>query len=159
MDDSFFVGSVESVGDFNADFHTMGDGHRAAVQNLVEGFTFEKFHGDEGAAIAFFDRMNRADAMVVQGRSGTRFAEKTIHCSRVVSRALFEEFQGDAPAQLGVFGFIDQSHAARSQFADDTIVGDFVLVHLESLTAVFDRSEMLAKQLLAVNRREGSGEP
>ena len=38
-----------------------------------------------------------------------------------------QEFERDAPSQVRVFGFVDHSHAAAAQLADDFVVRESLI--------------------------------
>src|SRR5882762_434369 len=76
-----------------------------------------------------FDGMNGANAGMIEGGSGAGFAEEAFERLRIAVRVLWEKFQGDAAAELGVFGFVDDAHAAASKFAEDFVVGDGFVEH------------------------------
>ena len=62
-------------------------------------------------------------------RGRTSFAQEPLHGGGVFRAALLEEFEGDAPAQLRILGFIDQAHAATAQWTQNAIVTDCLVEH------------------------------
>ena len=48
---------------------------------------------------------------------------------RVARDVLGEKFQRDETAELGVFGLVDDSHAAAAEFFEDAVVGDGLADH------------------------------
>ena len=51
---------------------------------------------------------------------------------RVARKFIVQKLQGDEAAQLGVFGFIDDTHASSAQFFDDVIPRDGLTDHSDS---------------------------
>ena len=129
MDDALFVGGVESIGKLDADFNGARNGKGAEGDGFVEGLAFEQLHGDEGAAILFFDGVNGANAGMIErgGRAG--FAEETFEGLFVAMRGFRKKFQGDTAAELGVFSFVNDAHAAFAELAEDAVMGDGFVEH------------------------------
>src|SRR5258708_37749087 len=73
--------------------------------------------------------MNGANTGMIEGGGGAGFAEKAFERLRIAARVFGEEFQRDAPAELGVFGFVDDTHTAAAKLAEDAVVGDGFVEH------------------------------
>ena len=84
----------------------------------------EKFHGDEGAAFGFADVVDGADVGVIEGGGGLRFALETGERLRIGGDVFGEEFECDEAMEAGVFGFVDDAHAAATEFVGDDEVGE-----------------------------------
>src|SRR6267142_947377 len=67
--------------------------------------------------------------MSMERGSGAGFAEEAFERLRIAVRILGEEFQSDAAAELGVFGFVDDAHAAAAKFAEDFVMGNGFVEH------------------------------
>ncbi len=65
----------------------------------------------------FFDGVNDANAGMIEGGGGAGFAEKAFERLRIAVGVFGEKFEGDAAAELGVFGFVDDAHAAFAELA------------------------------------------
>src|SRR3981081_4293115 len=76
-----------------------------------------------------FDGMNGANAGMIERGGGAGFAEEAFERLRIAVRVLREEFQSDAAAELGVFGFVDDAHAAAAKLAEDFVMGDGFVEH------------------------------
>ncbi len=59
---------------------------------MLQGHTFEKFHGDEGLAIILADIVDGADVGMVESRSGLGFALKAGEGLRIAGNVLREKF-------------------------------------------------------------------
>ncbi len=129
MDDAFFVGGVEGVGELNAHVDRARNWEGAQGDQFVEGLPFEQLHGDEGAAIVFFDGVNGANAGMIERGGGAGFAQETFERLGLAARVFWQEFEGHAAAELGVLGFIDDAHASAAELAEDFVVGDGFVEH------------------------------
>ena len=129
MNDAFFVRGIEGVGDLNAESDRSRNRQRAAGEHFFQRLAFEQFHGDERPAFVFFDGVDGANSGMVQGGGGTRLAQEALDGRGVFGAAILQEFQRDAPAQSGVFGFVDEAHAAAAKLAKNAIVTDRLVDH------------------------------
>ena len=129
MQDAFFVRSIESVGKLNSNFQRARDGDTAGGDQFVERLPLQQLHRDERLRLELFDRVNRADARVIQRGGRARFAQETFYGLRIAVRIFRQEFQRHAPAKFRVFRFVHYSHAAAAEFAEDTIVADGLVRH------------------------------
>ena len=59
---------------------------------------------------------------MVQGRSGAGFAAEALESLRVLGDVVGKEFQSDKPSEVGVFGFVDDAHAATAEFLNDPVM-------------------------------------
>jgi hypothetical protein len=78
---------------------------------------------DEGAAVGFADVVDSADVWMIEGGSGLGFALEAGESLRVGGDVFGEEFEGDEAMEAGVFGFVDNAHAA-AEFVGDVVVGE-----------------------------------
>ena len=129
MEDALFVGGVESVGELDADVDGARNGKGAGGDEFVEGLAFEQLHSDECSAIVFFDGVNRANAGMIERGSRAGFTEETLEGLFVAMRGLRKKLQGHTAAELGVFGFVDDAHAAAAKLAEDFVVGNGLIEH------------------------------
>ena len=132
MKDSFFVRGVERVRKLNPHFNRARHRKAAEPNHFVEGRPFEQFHGDEPQLTGFFDRVNGADAGVIQRGGRARFAQEAFQRLRITAGTFRQEFQRYAPAEFCVFGFIHHAHSAAPKFAENAIVTDGFVQHFSS---------------------------
>ena len=64
------------------------------------------------------------DIGMVEGRGGRSLALKALDGSRAFGKFLGEKFDGNVPSEAGIFRFVDDSHAAAAEFAQNAIVRD-----------------------------------
>src|SRR3989449_7317838 len=127
--DTFFVSGIEGIRKLNPNIHGAGNRDGADRQKFIERLSFEQFHGDEGFALVFFDRMNGANAGMIQGGGRARFPQEALERLRVEVSVFGKEFQGDAAAELRIFGFVNDAHTAATELTKDAIVGDGFVEH------------------------------
>ena len=129
VDDAFFVGGVEGVGQLDADVDRARNREGTEGDQFVEGLPFEQLHGDEGPASVFFDGVNDANAGMIERGGSAGFTEEAFESLRIAVGVLREEFQGYAAAEFGVFSFVDNAHPALTKLAEDAVVGDGFVEH------------------------------
>jgi hypothetical protein len=61
------------------------------------------------------------------GRTG--FAKESLGGSGIAEAGFQEKFESHATAELGVFGFVDETHAAAAELAKDSIVSNCLVEH------------------------------
>ena len=75
------------------------------------------------------DFVDGADVGVVQGGSSAGFPAEALQRLRVLSYVLGQKLQCDKAAKLGVLSLIDHTHAAATEFLDDTVVRNGLVDH------------------------------
>src|ERR1700744_5033989 len=99
---------------------------------MLERYAIEKLHGDEGLAVLFADVVDRANVWVIEGGSSLGFAAETLDCDGVVRGTGREKFKSDGGLEGGVFGFVDDTHAAAPELLEDAIVRNCLAEHWPS---------------------------
>src|SRR5262249_21169421 len=66
---------------------------------------------------------------MIQGRGGTSFPLETFERLPILGQLFGQELQGDAAAELGVFGLVDHTHAAATELLQDAVVRDGLADH------------------------------
>ena len=130
MDDAFAVRGIERVGDFDGQAEQDVHFERTAGDAMLQGQAVQILHGDEGLAIFLADVVNGADVGMVQRGSGLGLAAETLQSLAVLGDVFREEFQGDEAIEAGVFGLVNDTHAATTQLFDDAVVRDGLADHL-----------------------------
>jgi|SRR5579859_820120 len=124
MDDAAAVRGVQGVSEFDGDIENSIELHRLTVDQVFQGNAVEKLHDNEGFAILLANVMDGADVRVIESGCGLRFALEAGKSLRIVGNVVGEKFQGDATMKAGVFGFVNDAHAAAAQPLDNPVVGD-----------------------------------
>jgi hypothetical protein len=116
-----FVRGVQSPRRLLENFRNFGDGERAPpLEDLVEGFAFQKFHGDVGRAIIRLDRfVNGDDIGVMNATRGTRLILKAQQEVGVIEKFAVQDLERHrAVSHSNLLGEKDRTHAALAQAAD-----------------------------------------
>ncbi len=124
VDDIFGVSGVESVGDVDGKFENGFEIEGSAGDGVLERFAFEALHGDEGFAVFLTDVVDGANVGVIEGGCGSCFTLKTGECLRIFCDGVGKKFERDETAQARVFAFVDDTHAATTEFLDDAVMGN-----------------------------------
>ena len=124
MDDAGAVCRIETVGDPDRDVHDLGHRQPVVQQVGVERLALEQLHGDERLAVLFADLVNRADVRMIERRRRPRLEPEALGRLRAALQIAWQELQRDVPAKRQILGLIDDAHAARTDAAQDPIVGD-----------------------------------
>jgi hypothetical protein len=66
---------------------------------------------------------------MVERRGGLRLAQKTFLVFAALQHIAAQELERHCPAQFGVFGLVDHTHAALAEFFDDAVVRDGLTDH------------------------------
>src|SRR5258706_11944176 len=98
---------------------------------MLQRHTFQKLHGNERLLAVFADFINGANIRMIESRRRTGFPAKTLQWLRVVRQFIGQEFQGHETAKLGVFSFVNNTHAATTELLDDAVVRDGLVNHKE----------------------------
>jgi hypothetical protein len=75
---------------------------------------FEESHDDEVLAARFVNLVNRADVRMIERRGSEGFSLEPLTGSAIVFHFSGQELQRDVPMQLEVFGFVHDTHSART---------------------------------------------
>ena len=102
MDDSFLMGSGQTIGDLNADIdrtfrrqgHTM-----IRPYEIAQGLSIHEFHRDEQLVIMLLDRIDRANVRMIQGRGGFGFLHEAGLIGGGGRQLRRKKFQGDVAVE------------------------------------------------------------
>ena len=109
--------------------HLADEGHQLRQGGTPGGerpqrLPLDQLHDEEGLALVLVDVVDRADVGVVQGGGGAGLAPEPLQALGILGILLGQELQGDAAAEAGVLGLVDDPHAAAAQWLQDAVVGD-----------------------------------
>ena len=130
MDDTLRMRRRECVGDLDPqrDQHLLLQG--PAGNPVLQRFSLETLHDDEGVAVLIADVVNRADVRVTQRGRGARFALEPTERVRIASQVVRHELERHRAQKPRVLGPVHHAHSALAQLLDNAVVGDR-LVDLE----------------------------
>src|SRR5262250_3022912 len=115
MNDAGVMRSGERIGDLNCDIDGFAHSERPGGHSLTKSWPFDVLHRDEGTTIlGLADFVNHADVWMTEDRSRARLLFESTHAAFVASEIIWQQFQRDAPAELGVACEINFTHAALS---------------------------------------------
>src|SRR2546428_12182154 len=99
---------------------------------LLQALSLQLLPHDEGMALVILDFVDSADAGMAQLRRSPRFPLEALQGLGVANQIFRDELQGNVTAPADVFGLVHNSHATRTKFAQDAIVGDRLADHGEA---------------------------
>jgi hypothetical protein len=59
---------------------------------------------------------------VIEGGGGASFALEAFEELGILGHGLGKKFEGNAAAEVGVFGFVDHAHSAAAELASDAVM-------------------------------------
>ena len=124
MDDAFFVGRFERLGDLRRQDYSVFEGNRTAGDAVGERLAVDELEDEHLLTIDLFQPVDRADVRVVQRRQHLRFAPEAREPFGSMGEAVRQRFQRDVTTQPCVPGPIDLTHTAFAQFRHDLIWTD-----------------------------------
>jgi hypothetical protein len=123
------VRGLERVGDLRSELQQLRQLDRALADPFGERLALEQLHRDEVLALVLVDRVDRADAGMVERRGRFRFALEAIERARLARHLRREELERDLAAEPGVLRLIDDAHASAAELRGDAVVGDVASDH------------------------------
>src|SRR6516225_8068794 len=110
--------------------------NRAAGDLVLKRHAGKKLHDHEGTSVFLAGVVNGADVRMVQRRRSPCLAAKPFQRRLVVRHIVRQKLERDETAQAGVFGLVHHTHTAAAQLADNAVVGDRRVDHLEACEEV-----------------------
>jgi hypothetical protein len=84
----------------------------------------QQLHGDESPAVSFIDLVDRADVWVIQRGRSKGLPLEAFASGRIFGQCFRQELQGNVATQLEIFGFVDDTHPAATEFFQNPVVRD-----------------------------------
>src|ERR1700722_2945654 len=116
------VGRIEPIGNLYAQIEQLSNLKWTALDQVLQGRTFEILHGDEGLTLLLADIVDGADVGMVQRRGGLGLTLEAAESLGILGDFIGQELQRHKTAQAGVFGLINNSHAPAAQPFEDAVV-------------------------------------
>ena len=104
---------------------------------VLEGLPFEQLHDQIRLPLVLADVMNRADVGMVERRGRLGLASKPLQRLRIVGELFRQELQRHRSPQPGVFGLVDDTHAAATELRHDLVVRNRRTDHLVTMDEVY----------------------
>jgi hypothetical protein len=131
VDDAFFVGGFEGVGDLAGDVEGFVAGDGALAKALGERGAFDEFHDEVVGA----DVVEVADVRMIEGGDEAGFA------GGAFGELGGANFNGDVAMEAGIVGAPDFAHAARAERGED-LVGAEAVAWREGHSEIVQEIEM-----------------
>ena len=129
VNNALAVRGLQSFGDFDGEREQAFDVHGTAGDAMLQGYAVQKFHGNERLLAVLADFVDGADVGMIESRGGACLAAEALQRLRVARHFVGQEFEGDEAAEVGVFGLVDDAHAAAAELVDDAVVRDGLADH------------------------------
>ena len=146
VNDTFGMGSTESVGNFAGKHEKRFQREGLSRNAMLEGQAFEKLHGNEDVIAMLADFINGADIGMIERGCGARLTTEAFKRVRISGDVSGEKFQGYKTAELGILSLVNDTHTAAPELVEDAIVGDDLANH--------GMGRMLRLEVHGVNARE-----
>jgi hypothetical protein len=127
VNDSVAVGVVDGHGRVAKHGDLLAQGDRALAAPLGQLLALDELHRNEAAAVDDAGLIDADDLrMLGQVRAQSRFSDEALFFERrflgIAVEAAQKHLEGDPAVELGVFGFIDDAHAAAPELAHDDVL-------------------------------------
>ena len=83
---------------------------------MLQRLALKQLHRDKGTAFEFPNIINSADVWMIERGCRARFAPESLDRLRVLGNIVGKKFQGNAPPESRVLGFVDHTHSAAAEF-------------------------------------------
>jgi hypothetical protein len=124
MDDAFRVRRIKPIRNLRRDIHQRLGIHRPSRDAMFERLAFEHFHGEIRPPFVLADLINSADIGMIQRGRRASLPLEAFESLRVGGKSVGQKFERDAAAEIEIFGFINDAHAASTEFREDAVVGN-----------------------------------
>ncbi len=122
MDEAAAMGLGEAVRDVAADAQRFAGRHPPLpLQILFQRLAFQILHRLIGNAAIFADLIDGHDVVVLEPGGGASLADEAFPSPRIPRVARQNRLERDHPAQLRIFRFEDDAHAAAAEFFQHAI--------------------------------------
>ena len=131
MDETFFRGGLEALGDLGADLEHLRLGHaRLDAHEVVERAFFHQLHGDVKLPVGLAERINADHVRVIDRCGDARFLLEFAAFVFAAAHFAAQHLERDHAPQGVVVGFEDRAHAAfANQFDQLEVVEHAARAH------------------------------
>lgn len=130
VNDLLLVRGMETVGDLASNVERLSESERTALDRFLQALALDELQGKEGFSLRFVNFMDRANVGMTERGGCFRFPFKSLAALLVLKQVSGQEFQRDGALELGVFGLVNNTHAAFAELADDAVMRDGLTDHL-----------------------------
>ncbi len=93
----------------------------AAGATIVQRFTFQVLHGEEGNAVLLTNMEQRTDLRMMERRDGARFGFESAAAVRPIDEVAQQHLDGNRAIETGVSRCIDLTHTADANQRKDFV--------------------------------------
>ena len=129
MNDSLAVGGAECIRNLGPPFKHFIERQRLAGDAMLQRRAFHEFHGNKRLTVLLANLVDRANVGMIQRRRRARLSPKTFQSLWNLGQVVGKKFKRDKPAEGGILGLVDNTHAAATQRFEDSIVRDGLADH------------------------------
>ena len=122
MHHALAVDFVQCVGNLDAVLKRLIHWQSALHQAVGQRLTFDVLHDDEVDPIVLTDVVERADVRMIQLRDRSGLTLEPLSSPGVFCEMLGQHLDGHRPAEAGVLGLVDFTHAASPDAGDESVV-------------------------------------
>jgi len=95
MNDALGMRGFERFGELNADIEQAIQRQRRTEQLVIKALAFQQFHCNKGLPVRVFNRVDRANIRVIQGRGGAGLEQKAIKRSGIAGHVRRKKLKRD----------------------------------------------------------------
>ena len=129
VNNSFGMGGTERIRNLSTPFKHLFKRQRPTGDAMLQRGAFHEFHGNKHLAVLLADFVNCADMRMIQRGRCTRLSPKPFQNLRILGQVIGNKFKCDEPAEGGILGLVDNTHAAAAQHFNDSVMGDDLADH------------------------------
>src|ERR1700678_812521 len=107
VDDASCMRGVQRVRNLDSQRQNQFRLHGTPADSMLQRYTVEKLHDDEGLIAVLSDFVNGADVGMVQRRRSPGLTAETFESLRILRHVIRQELEGDEAAQFGVLGLVN----------------------------------------------------
>ena len=106
-------GLLKALSHLYGDINGFLDREGTFCDPLFQSLSIITSHDDENLTLfGLFNFMNGADIGMIKGRSSLGFVDEPFLSFRIFCQLRRQEFKGHCPLELGILGFVDNTHPA-----------------------------------------------
>ncbi len=124
MNNSFSMGRIETVGNFDREIKYPLQLNSRAQNHIPESLALQIFHHQKETALVLANLINRANVWMIQCRRSPRLAPEALQRLRIVRQRIRKKLERDETIELDVLGLVDHTHPAAADFAQHAIMRD-----------------------------------
>ena len=122
MNDTLLMRRLQALGGLRGDVDHLVELEQTIADFVLDGLSLDESHGEEGLSLGLVDFKDGANVGMVERRRGLRLAQETFLGFGVLNGFGAEKLQSNGALELRVEGFIDNPHAAFTEFFSNLVM-------------------------------------